>query len=75
MERDDVIPTQATPRAGATRLPRPVGAARHCSGLGEPKAIVVLVTWSVLRQPVFAFLQVSVRQPKSSVRYCMNIQY
>ena len=58
MERDDVIPTQATSRAGAARLSCTLGATRHCSTVGEPKAIVVFVTGSVPRQPIFRVFEV-----------------
>jgi hypothetical protein len=42
MERDDVIPTQATSCAGAARLLRFFGAARHCLGVDKPKAIAFI---------------------------------
>jgi hypothetical protein len=43
MERDDVIPTRATSRAGDASLLRALGAARHYSGVDELQAIAFLV--------------------------------
>ena len=43
MERDDVIPAQATSRAGAARLLRSLGAGRHYSGVDELQAIAFVV--------------------------------